>query len=70
MNKAGRMWPSKTDDFFPYTQTRHAFQTGYYTSRSALKGFERYANNILQCSRQLNAFANLTQRNTLFPLSK
>ncbi len=70
LNKAGRTWTSKSDDFFPYARTPHGFQTGYYTSRPALKGFERHANNILQSSRQLNALANLNQRNTLFLLSK
>jgi lysosomal alpha-mannosidase len=70
LNKAGRVWTSKTDDFFPYTNTPWGYQTGYFTSRPALKGFERYTNNILQCSRQLNALANLNQRNTLFLLSK
>jgi lysosomal alpha-mannosidase len=70
LNKAGRAWPSKTDDFFPYAMKPHGYQTGYYTSRPALKGFERYTNNILQCGRQLNALANLNQRNTLFLLSK
>ena len=70
LNQAGRVWTSKTDDFFPYTLTPHGFQTGYFTSRPALKGFERYTNNILQCGRQLNALANLNQRNTLFLLSK
>lgn len=70
LNKAGRVWTSKTDDFFPYALTPHGFQTGYFTSRPALKGFERYTNNILQCGRQLNALANLNQRNTLFLLSE
>jgi lysosomal alpha-mannosidase len=70
LNKAGHMWPSKTDDFFPYAFRPHGYHAGYYTSRPALKGFERHTNNILQCVRQLNALANLNQRNTLFLLSK
>ncbi len=70
LNKVGRKWTSKTDDFFPYALTPHGFHAGYFTSRPALKGFERYTNNILQCGRQLNALANLNQRNTLFLLSK
>ncbi|CAF4058122.1 unnamed protein product [Rotaria sp. Silwood2] len=69
LNKADRVWTSKTDDFFPYTRTPHGFHTGYYTSRAALKGFERYTNYILQCARQLNALANLNQRHILFPLN-
>lgn len=64
------MWPSKIDDFFPYTRTPHGYHTGYYTSRAALKGYERYSNNILQCARQMNALANINERDALFTLSK
>jgi len=70
LNKAGRTWTSKTDDFFPYAHHPHGFWTGYFTSRPALKGFERHSNNILQVTRQLNAFANTNLRNSFFPLSK
>lgn len=30
-------WPVKTDDFFPYASNDHAYWTGYFTSRPALK---------------------------------
>ncbi|CAF2682169.1 unnamed protein product [Rotaria sp. Silwood2] len=36
----------------------------------ALKRYERHSNNILQAARQLNAFANLNQRNNIFILSE
>ncbi|CAF4323444.1 unnamed protein product, partial [Rotaria sp. Silwood2] len=36
----------------------------------ALKRYERHSNNILQATRQLNAFANLNQRNNIFILSE
>ena len=48
----------------------HGFWTGYFTSRPALKRFERYANNILQVTRQLNAFSNSQLRNEIFNLSE
>ncbi len=70
MNKAGRTWATKTDDYFPYAHHPHGFWTGYFTSRPALKYYERRSNNILQVTRQLNAFANVNLRNKTFPLSK
>jgi lysosomal alpha-mannosidase len=70
LNKVGRKWTSKTDDFFPYSHAPHAFWVGYYTSRAALKRYERHSNNILQVTRQLNALSQINLRNTIFNLSK
>lgn len=70
LNQANRTWTSKTDDFFPYANFPHAVWTGYFTSRAALKRYERYSNNILQVTRQLNALSNLNSRNDSFSLSK
>jgi hypothetical protein len=69
LNKADRTWTSKTDDFFPYADRPHAFWTGYFTSRIALKGYERHSNNILQVTRQLDVFANTSLRKDIFYLS-
>ena len=41
-----------------------------FTSRPALKRYERHSNNILQVTRQLNALANTQLRNSIFLLSK
>lgn len=41
-------WTRKTDDFFPYASDVHTYWTGYFTSRSTLKYFERIGNNFLQ----------------------
>ncbi len=38
----------KTDDFFPYADDAHDFWTGYFTSRPALKLYERLSNSRLQ----------------------
>jgi len=46
LNKADRAWTSKSDDFFPYAHHAHGFWTGYFTSRAALKRYERLSNNI------------------------
>jgi lysosomal alpha-mannosidase len=66
----GKEWTSKSDDFFPYASVPFAYWTGYYTSRPALKRYERYANNILQVTRQLNGFSQKNLRSTIFDLSK
>jgi len=70
LNKVGRVWPSKTDDFFPYAMHPQSMWTGYFTSRSTFKDYERQSNNILQVTRQVNALANTNLRNSIFPLSK
>ncbi|CAF4755775.1 unnamed protein product, partial [Rotaria socialis] len=70
LNKAGLTWPSKTDDFFPIAQNPHGFWTGYFTSRAALKRYERYSNNILQATRQLNALSEINLRSSIFHLSE
>ena len=38
----------KNDDFFPYADDAHDFWTGYFTSRPALKRYERISNSNLQ----------------------
>ena len=48
LNKANVTWPVKTDDFFPYAHRPHAFWTGYFTSRPALKHFVRVTGSFLQ----------------------
>jgi len=70
LNKADRAWTSKSDDFFPYAHHAHGFWTGYFTSRAALKRYERLSNNILQVTKQLNALSNIQQQNGIFYLSK
>lgn len=46
-------WPTKQDDWFPYADSPHAFWTGYFTSRPALKRYVRDMSNKLQMCRQL-----------------
>ncbi len=48
LNDAGKSWPVKTDDFFPYSNDPHAYWTGYFTSRSAYKGTVRKTSTYLQ----------------------
>ncbi|XP_018570365.1 lysosomal alpha-mannosidase [Anoplophora glabripennis] len=49
----------KTDDFFPYSDKKHSFWTGYFTSRPNSKRFERVGHNILQATKQLVALNGL-----------
>jgi len=50
---AGITWPTKDDDWFPYADRIHAYWTGYFTSRPALKRYVRSSSNYLQICRQL-----------------
>lgn len=48
INQVAKKWTTKSDDFFPYADFIHAFWTGYFVSRSALKGYVRETNALLQ----------------------
>lgn len=52
-------WLLKKDDFFPYASQNHTYWTGYFTSRPAIKRYERIGNNFLQVCKQLYALADL-----------
>ena len=41
LHDAKRTWSVKTDDFLPYASDPHAYWSGYFTSRSSLKGMIR-----------------------------
>ncbi|XP_052022231.1 lysosomal alpha-mannosidase isoform X2 [Apodemus sylvaticus] len=55
LNKAKLTWTVKKDDFFPYADGPHMFWTGYFSSRPALKRYERLSYNFLQVCNQLEA---------------
>ncbi|KAF0879033.1 MA2B1 mannosidase, partial [Crocuta crocuta] len=57
LNKANLTWSIKQDDFFPYADGPHQFWTGYFSSRPALKRYERLSYNFLQVCNQLEALA-------------
>ncbi|XP_041364286.1 lysosomal alpha-mannosidase-like [Gigantopelta aegis] len=59
VNRANKTWTTKTDDFYPYAQHEHSIWTGFYTSRAALKGYDRRTNNFLQVVMQMDALAKL-----------
>lgn len=41
-------WTTMDYDYFPYADSPHAFWTGYFTSRPAIKGYVRSRSNYLQ----------------------
>lgn len=43
-------WPLKRDDFLPIAKAPHGFWSGYFSSRSALKGYERSSMGLLRVS--------------------
>ncbi|KAG9141901.1 hypothetical protein Leryth_009276 [Lithospermum erythrorhizon] len=53
---ASQSWPVKTGDFFPYADQEHAYWTGYFTSRPALKGYVRMLSGYYLAARQLEFF--------------
>ncbi|XP_047387943.1 lysosomal alpha-mannosidase isoform X1 [Sciurus carolinensis] len=57
LHKANLTWSVKKDDFFPYADGPHMFWTGFFTSRPALKRYERLSYNFLQVCNQLEALA-------------
>ncbi|XP_041505823.1 lysosomal alpha-mannosidase isoform X1 [Microtus oregoni] len=59
LNKANLTWSVKEDDFFPYADGPHMFWTGYFSSRPALKRYERLSYNFLQVCNQLEALAGV-----------
>ncbi|XP_032939560.1 lysosomal alpha-mannosidase [Catharus ustulatus] len=62
LHRANLTWPLKTDDFFPYSDGPHQFWTGYFSSRPALKGYERLSSGFLQVCNQLEALAGPSAR--------
>ncbi|XP_072528049.1 lysosomal alpha-mannosidase isoform X1 [Salminus brasiliensis] len=66
LNLAQQTWPLKSDDFFPYADDAHDFWTGYFTSRPALKRYERLSNSLLQTCNQLEVLGGPRSRDGLF----
>uniref|UniRef100_A0A3Q0SVF1 Alpha-mannosidase n=1 Tax=Amphilophus citrinellus TaxID=61819 RepID=A0A3Q0SVF1_AMPCI len=62
LHRANLTWSLKTDDFFPYADDAHDFWTGYFTSRPALKRYERISNSNLQTCNQLEVLGGPTSR--------
>lgn len=55
VHESRKVFTSKTDDYFPYGEQDHCYWTGYFSSRPALKRYERFGNNHLQVCKQLTS---------------
>ncbi|XP_056266285.1 lysosomal alpha-mannosidase isoform X2 [Pseudoliparis swirei] len=66
LHAANLTWPLKTDDFFPYADAAHDLWTGFFTSRPALKRYERISNGNLQTCNQLEVLGGPVSRNGPF----
>ncbi|XP_055014640.1 LOW QUALITY PROTEIN: lysosomal alpha-mannosidase [Boleophthalmus pectinirostris] len=66
LHRANRTWALKTDDFFPYADAAHDFWTGYFSSRPALKRYERRSNGLLQTCNQLEVLGGPVSRDGPF----
>ncbi|XP_032533211.1 lysosomal alpha-mannosidase isoform X1 [Chiroxiphia lanceolata] len=62
LHRANLTWPLKTDDFLPYSDGPHQFWAGFFSSRPALKGYERLSLGFLQVCSQLEALAGPAAR--------
>ena len=49
-------WPVKTDDFMPLANDEHSYWTGFYSSRPALKRYERQLAGFLQAPRPADPY--------------
>uniref|UniRef100_A0A1L8EG59 Alpha-mannosidase n=1 Tax=Haematobia irritans TaxID=7368 RepID=A0A1L8EG59_HAEIR len=70
LHNVNMTWPTKSEDFFPYSTDWHTYWTGYFTSRPTQKRFERDGNHFLQVAKQLTSFANLTTAASVTNLDK
>ncbi|CAK65951.1 unnamed protein product (macronuclear) [Paramecium tetraurelia] len=55
INKQNIKFETKQDDFFPYSDEPHAFWTGYFTSRVAIKGYVKRLGRQAQTYKKLIA---------------
>ncbi|GBG61654.1 hypothetical protein CBR_g23169 [Chara braunii] len=69
-NAANVSWPLKTDDYFPHANSPHSYWTGYFASRTALKGYVRSLSGYLQAARQLEFLLGRHQSGTTQPLEE
>ena len=66
--------PLRTEDVMPYADGPHAFWSGYFSSRPALKGYVRDSSSIFQIGKQLQALtappADQSPSNPLYLLER
>jgi lysosomal alpha-mannosidase len=60
--------PTKSDDFMPYADGAHSYWSGYFVSRSTLKGFVRYSSHILHAITSLFSTSQISSASLLTEL--
>ena len=66
----GLTWEVRTDDVFPLANTAHAYWSGYFTSRPALKRQVRFATNFLGAARQMEVITGITSADVDQPTTR
>ncbi|CAH1405830.1 unnamed protein product [Nezara viridula] len=65
VHEAGITFSTKNDDFLPYSTDPYTFWSGYFSSRPAVKRFERMGNNFLQVVKQISSASGTGETNAL-----
>lgn len=66
INKQSITWPVNRHDFFPYADIKNAYWTGYFTSRTAFKGYIKDTGRYLQAIRNIFAIEKMTSFSSSF----
>jgi len=70
-NRANVTWEvRRQDDVFPLGDDLHAYWTGYFTSRPALKRQVRANSNLLNAARQMEVFSGVTAAEVNTPTTR
>jgi len=64
---AGAALPLRTEDVMPYADGPHAFWSGYFSSRPALKGYVRDSSALFQAAKQMVVAAGAARGGALPP---
>lgn len=71
MSKKARItWEVRSDDIFPLANDAHAYWSGYFTSRPALKRQVRFASNFLNSARQMEVISGVTAADVDTPTTR
>ena len=60
----------RTDDVFPLGDNKHAYWSGYFSSRPALKRQLRMATNFLSAARQMEVMSGVTAADVATPTER
>lgn len=64
------VWEVRGDDIFPLANVAHAYWSGYFTSRPALKRQVRFGSNFLNAARQMEVISGVTAGEVATPTTR